>query len=272
MNKITTRGFYLAVDPQVSNQVGSAILVTGMARTGSTLLGNLLHSCQGVEYLFEPPALFGLFPLLDTIPDRDWMWLYGMYLFGDFLLDAVAGRRLNLNPHDASYFGAAKSSGDLAQRLGRTWPTEELFQLASERRICYKMPDIVPWVPKLMELFPGTKVVLTVRSSDYIVRSLLRKRWFGDAGKAARWYGWEGRFPIWLPLDLRSKWRSTDECGRCWLYVEFMEAQASKLEGVAVVKYEDLTRSPRSVFASLTKQLDLAWGPRSEQLLASVKE
>jgi hypothetical protein len=55
---------------------GHAVCLTSIARSGTTLVGSLIHSMRGVEYSFEPPTLFMLFPLLDQIPAEAWKLLY----------------------------------------------------------------------------------------------------------------------------------------------------------------------------------------------------
>ena len=66
----------LSLDKKISKKCNEAIIISGGARSGTTIIGKVLHSLKNVEYAFEPPALFALFPLINDLPKKIWKLLY----------------------------------------------------------------------------------------------------------------------------------------------------------------------------------------------------
>jgi len=50
----------LQISNIASDKVNSSILISGVARSGTTIVGKLISSFDGVEYSFEPPMMFTL--------------------------------------------------------------------------------------------------------------------------------------------------------------------------------------------------------------------
>jgi len=84
------------------------IVITGVGRSGTTILGKIIHSFEGVEYVYEPYTIQALLPLLTTIEKDHWKNLYHSYLYEDIFMGAVAGRNVNLNEMDDSCIIKAK--------------------------------------------------------------------------------------------------------------------------------------------------------------------
>ena len=83
------------------------IIITGVGRSGTTLLGKILGSMRPAQYFFEPTALKWL-PFLPTVLplDDDAEYVYDALratLVEDYILPQIQGRNLNLNPLDDSY-------------------------------------------------------------------------------------------------------------------------------------------------------------------------
>ena len=105
------------LDGSISRLVGRSVVVTGTTRSGTTMMGSLIHSMRGMEYAFEPPLLVSLLPLIDQVDEGVWRLLFETYLFEDFLMEAITGRRLNLNRHDDSCVLVAKAEEDVRSRM-----------------------------------------------------------------------------------------------------------------------------------------------------------
>lgn len=122
----------------------TAVLVTGSARSGTTIIGALIHTFQNVEYVFEPPALIALFPLIEEMPEHQWKYLYEAYLYEEFLINAVSGRAINTNIDDDSSIYKVKSGQDIAERLSWSWRKADADKIASARRVAYKIETSFP--------------------------------------------------------------------------------------------------------------------------------
>ncbi|MDE2291702.1 MAG: hypothetical protein KGL53_06435, partial [Elusimicrobia bacterium] len=65
--------------------VNRAVMIVGVARSGTTLAGSLVSSFDGIEYSFEPPLLFSLLPLIDAMPADQFQLIFETYLYEELL-------------------------------------------------------------------------------------------------------------------------------------------------------------------------------------------
>lgn len=145
----------LRVSEKATQLCDRAIIITGSARSGTTIVGTLLHSMDKVEYAYEPPMLFSLFALMDKIKEEEWKLLYETYLYEDFFLNSIAGRNINCNKLDDSSIYKVKSIHEIDRRLQSKSTKKNLQFHSSGSVLVYKIPDIVYRVPKLKILLPS---------------------------------------------------------------------------------------------------------------------
>ena len=131
----------LEISDRAYSSVSNAILISGSARSGTTIMGKVIHSFDGIEYTYEPPLLFSLFPLINQLAEQDWRLLYETYLYEEFMLNSLAGRAINCNRKDDSSIYNVKSESEVASRLQSTLSKNEAEILAKNRTIAYKMPS-----------------------------------------------------------------------------------------------------------------------------------
>lgn len=273
MRKLNTSP--LAIDAAAHAAVGRAILITGAARTGTTMMGQLFQSLEDVEYIFEPPALFGLMPLIDQIAAEHWRLLYETYLFEDVLLEALAGRRLNFNTHDDSHVYRAKSEAEIAERLSQSHRRDALVAQAARSTIAYKMPDMIHLVPRLTELFPETVTIVMSRRPEPVIASVGAKGWFADdrlRNAPATWPFRRHRgfaVPFWLPEDETDAWLDAGELERGARYYVNMYETPPPASAI-VIDYDAFVAEPASVFDGLARRLGRTYGPKTALLLADV--
>ena len=70
------------------------IIISGAARSGTSILGKILGSCKKVEYLYEPETFNYLSFLRNKVENKVWKNLIERYLTENFLR-LVNGRSLN---------------------------------------------------------------------------------------------------------------------------------------------------------------------------------
>lgn len=264
----------LKAEPWLAEVVNRSILVTGAPRSGTTLLGNLLHSCEGVEYIFEPQVVLPLLALMDSLAEDDWRTLFETTLVAEAMMDRVAGRGINLNFYDDSSFEKVKPYNELKARMGHSWSATEAQGACAQRTLVWKSPEAGMWAEDLRRLYPGMRVVAIWRSEKEVVRSMVAKGWFAGR-KEARWFHQDGDQPFWWHrrqgIGLTRFWMDLDE-----------EAKASTLwssvwaglgvKGVYVLSYADLCREPQRVFTGLCTFLGLQPGAMTEGLLQRVQK
>ena len=265
--------------PEVSATVSQATLITGAARSGTTIVGTLVHSLQGLDYVFEPPFLFALLPLIDTLDPAVWRSLYETYLFEDFLMDSLAGRRLNFNQQDESSVFRAKTVAEIENRIKGSSRRNDVFWQAQRTKIAYKMPDIVPYVSKLKSYYPAMKVIVLFREPEAVVDSLVKRGWFQtDASASERVQGpWKAFSPdmaFWVPNGTEQQWRSASSLERAYLYYNWAYEPLLLLNpaNVLVVNYDNLVSYPAREFERVRAYVGAPAGSLTEKVVASIKE
>lgn len=267
----------LRLDAAVADACNRAILLSGPARSGTTILGKILHSLEPVEYSYEPPMMFSLVPLVDVLDDKIWKLLFGTYLYEEFLVNAVAGRALNCNRADDSSIFRVKSEEEIARRLERSIGKAESAELASTRIPVVKVPSIVPFLPSIQAKFPGMRFVLTVRRPDGVIGSLMRKNWFGQDALVAENRMWplresgEGRVPFWVPVGDEGRWLRMGHVDRCGYYYLVMAKATLELEDPILIGYSELLGDPTGTCGRIQEQLGLHPGLMTDTLIADVR-
>ena len=66
------------INSQAFESINESILISGCGRSGTTIVGKLLHSFDNVDYFFEPPLTYTILPLLGKISD-DIIKIQGLY-------------------------------------------------------------------------------------------------------------------------------------------------------------------------------------------------
>ncbi len=266
----------LQLDPAMQQAIGTAVLVSGSARSGTTVLGKLIHSFSDVEYVFEPPTVIALFALLDTLPESTWRFMYETYLAEDFLANALAGRSINTNRADDSSIWAVKSEQEIERRLGRSRSKFEVMQEAVRSVLAYKVPNIVPLLGKFHLRYPDTRLVVIKRGAIETIHSLIRKGWFQERGGAQNLIWpfrlYDGvRIPYWVAVGDEELWRSLGEIDRCAYYYVRMSDAPPEGERVFHVLYTSLVNQPAKTANQLAEWLGLKFGDKTPNVLATIK-
>lgn len=267
----------LAISPVARQKANEAILVTGGARSGTTIIGRLIHSFEGVEYAFEPPMMFSLFALLDAMPAAQWRLLYETYLYEEFFLNALAGRNLNLNLTDASSVYSAKPESLVAARMERSLRKGEAERMRGEHRAAYKVPDVVPFVASLEQLYPGTNVVIMRRGPVETLSSLAAKGWFAPENETANlvWpFKWHNgvQVPFWVADEDLALWATLGEFDRCAYYYLRMNEDLDRRDNQMIIEYQDLNERPQTVAHDLAEKLGLTFGEKTSEVIQSIQK
>ena len=266
----------LKLHPVSHDCANSAILVTGSARSGTTIVGKLIHSFSTIEYVFEPPALIALFPLIDAMPREQWSYLYEAYLYEEFLINSVSGRAINTNRADDSSIFATKGEAEIAQRLDRSWPKSEAARLAAGRRAAYKIPNIVACIPELRHRYPGMAVIMMVRDAVETIHSLMAKHVFTPDHPSAA-LPWPFRrdagmaIPYWVRQGDEVLWKDLNEIDRCAYYYICMSEAVNVSERQLLLKYSELLAAPLATAERLVDFLGTDFGERTLAVLETIK-
>ena len=266
-----------SLNPEISGLVARSVLITGVARSGTTLMGTLMYSLENVEYIFEPPLLTSLVPAIDEVSTKTWRLLFETYLFEDFLIGAVAGRRINTNRHDDSCIYNAKSEEEVQDRLSHSMGKDEAFRTALTKRIALKLPSVLPRVTKLRSLYPEMQVLIMLRRPEAVLSSMLRKNWLSDRRLRAGTVFWPSRegyelcVPYWVPEASISGWLEASEIDRCCMfYAAMYESISGSSEGSIIADYDRFLLDPTRCFQAIAERLNLNFGARTLTILDGV--
>jgi hypothetical protein len=242
----------------------------------SPQVGKIVHSFQGVEYAFEPPDLFSLFSLMERMPETQWRLLYKTYLYEEHFINALSGRNLNCNRQDDSSIYSVKAAAEIEARLSRSMRKAEAEQAGENAVIAYKIPDVVPFLPRLLAYYPRTRIVMLRRDHAETLNSLHRMAWFTDEN-ATRNLIWpftvhKGmQVPFWVAEDDHDKWFGMTALDRCAYYYLRMLESIEQVTPRIDIDYQRLVDAPRETAEDLAGRLGLSFGPKTEEILAGVK-
>lgn len=260
----------------ISESVGRTLFISGARRTGTSMMANLVHSAREVELVFEPPLLRALIPLIDRVDENDWRLLFEAYLFEDFLMDALAGRRMNFNENDDSCIYNVKSKEDIAQRLSASHRNQTTFPIAYKRQIALKLPDMIPYLPRIREIYPETNFLIMLRAPHDVITSILRLRWFTDerlrdiSGEWPRLPERAVAVPHWIAEIDAGRWEAMSPIERCCFYYDAIHSAISNDLAGQIVCYDDFIRAPVRQFERIMEAFDLKPGELTKERLQRV--
>jgi hypothetical protein len=266
----------LKLDTAIKQAVDAAILISGSGRSGTTVLGKLIHSFSGVEYIFEPPTVIMLFALLEKLPESTWRLIYEAYLGEEFLVNALAGRQINTNHADDSSIWAVKPQQEIERRLGRSWGKQEARREATRSVLAYKIPNLVPMLGQFHPRYPDTRLVVIKRGAAETINSLMQKGWFNEFS-AARDLHWpfreyDGvRIPYWVGFGDDELWRSLSEIDRCAYYYLRMSVTPPESDNVLCLCYTSLVDQPMQTAQSLADWLGLSFGEKTSEVIKTIR-
>lgn len=264
---------------EVTEYVNSnLILISGSARSGTSLLGSIIHSMNSVEYAYEPPLLFTLFPLLDCLEKDQWKVLFETYVYEDLLIGQLSGRACNGNVEDYSSFIRSKGVKEYENRLEKSLTKTEAMELAKTRYMVLKCPDLNTYVPKLREYYPEIKIIHTVRSPIDTVESLVKKGWFNNASLGKGNVIWPMRktkshdtVPFWVDEMYEESWMLSGIEERAAMYYNWMTRFKSDLDSsVMVVNYDEFVTNPYDIVRQISLFLGVSKSRFTDELVSQI--
>jgi hypothetical protein len=260
---------------QIEQLAGSVVIITGVGRSGKTLLGNLLGTCRNVEHLDEPwlpmllPMLAGKGAIEETLA-IDMFRSSVVELFNDRLLM----RHVNFRPSDLSSIWRQKSPDEIISRLIGLYSREDVRQYAGENAptLVLNLTDTLPFSRFFSKALPGCRIIHVLRDGVDVALAIADKGWLSDgellspnnalpywqfhrSSNAQSYY-----FPWWLEADEAEMFLGFSDFERGLMYwrrlLDLSEKQGAGTESKELlVKFSDLMERPREVLRSLLEYL-----------------
>ncbi len=256
--------------------LSNAIVLSGSARSGTTITGKILHSFHNVEYLYEPPIIFTLLALRNKIGEDEFKAIYGSYLYDEFLVNSIAGRAINCNIHDDSSIYNVKSKEEVSSRLRKKNTKIGNESIESTYQIAYKANSIIPFIPFIQKIYPSTKVIITLRGPIGVINSILRKEWFSKKNNAMNFSipfrQKKGvNIPFWVKKHHDDVWIELSEIDRAAYYYIQAYDGIENFSQYNFIRYTELISNPINIVENLADSLNLDFGAKTKSIISTIK-
>jgi len=261
-------------DDTVWQTAKRSLCITGVGRSGTTILGTLMYSLQEVEYQFEPPSLVYLLHCIEHLNPDVFRYIFSHIVYSEVLGRSLAGRNLNFNSHDWSYVFKAKTPTEVRKRFEHTMTASDFHDACSRFTPAFKIPDIIRQSSILHQRVPGIRTIAMIRNPSDTVASMVRRRWYADpitfaTSGAIKRFGTQ-LIPYGLDRKNADRWISMSDIDRSYLiyineYQHLLEAG-----GFIIVDYDRLVSSPEATLKSLSNRFGLSFGPTTTHLLRGI--
>lgn len=263
------------LNPKIHDLVKKSILITGSARSGTSIFGKLIGTLETVEYFFEPPTLFSLFSVLKSLPRSEARLLFDTFVYEELLMGALSGRAINLREQDDSSIFHTKSKKEIALRLQGAMRKIDINAFKSN--IAIKIPDFVYGVSHIAKVLDLHRLIILIRDPGETINSLLNRGWFSDSSLRAGITTWPNRLeskvniPHWVPIDYLEEWSSMHEVDRAALYfITQTEIPDSLPRSSLIINYHQMIKSPNLLLENVANHLGLSFGPCTAAVLNEV--
>ena len=257
----------------MNSLVKNKIIISGLPRSGSTLLGNILGSGKNVEYFFEPPMSSPMFSVIDQLDEKTFKTFFDYYMQNELLMPSLAGRRLNFNAQDDSYIYKYKTKEEIQNRLDKSWRASEIMEIIGDYSMAFKTPGISSHLLKLMEYYPDWKLVIIFRKYEDILKSILVKGWFDDNNPniitTYKHFG-ESKVPVSIPEIWREEWNELNPTERSMIYMN-EQFSALKLQSNYIrMDYKTLILDPKATIQNLFDNLNVKSTIKTDELIDKI--
>jgi len=251
------------------NNTKNTIIITGAPRSGTSLLGKLVSTLEGIEYHFEPPMVWVLSALLsmEILSPEAASVLLQLYLHEDLLIESVHGRKANLRPGDDSMVLNSIRWAELLSRWqGIRNRDDAVRHIAGKKlRLAIKTPSVIDAIPFFQKALPESKFIIIMRDGRDVVSSIIKKGWLGDDGLEENYWPYKvingNNIPHLVEDAMAERWVTMNEATRaCYLWRRDAEfALQAKTFGLGsrlhVMSYEALRTDPGKVMNEIAQFL-----------------
>jgi len=245
------------------------LVITGAPRSGTSLLGKLVSSLEGIEYHYEPPMVWVLSALLSmkALSPEAASVLLQLHLHEDLLLESAHGRKANLRPGDESLVLNSMPWAELHARWHNIRNRDDAIRYILEKklRLAFKTPSVLDAIPFLRSALPESKFLIIMRDGRDVVRSILKKRWLSEEGLENNYWPYKVvdgfKVPHLVEDEKAGEWSRMNEMTRaCYLWrrdAEFaIQTRAAGLGNrLHIVTYEALRRDPATAMGEVANFL-----------------
>ena len=162
------------------------LFITGVGRSGTTILSKIIGSLQPTYCVIEP-QMVKLIPVLyklNLCGKRECSDLLKSLLFEDFIIPLIHGRNINFNSLDHSYAGNFEDIDKIKHRWSKYRRRMDVINDLKTQKVLFviKIPEIQPLMSVIKDIFPSALFIHSIRNcNDVVSSSLIRRGWYTDS-------------------------------------------------------------------------------------------
>lgn len=267
-------------------------IVTGVCRSGKTMIGQILGSMNNVEYIDEPwfPTVLPVMQNYGSIdPDiaADMFRAFTKELFNDIILL----RQSNFRPYDLSTIWARKDVGEIIERLVKIHTRDDVKKYINEKKpiLLFNLAELIPFMPFFVKAFPDCKIIHITRNGFDVAHEVVDKQWFSkekfreplsnyylfrvfeDSGRHyIPWWVKKGEEKKFLGMNDFTKglyyWRNLLEINK----EDVEKFKIDKSNQYMEVKFEDILENPSVTAELLGSFLGVSFSKKTEAVLGLI--
>ena len=278
---------------QLGQLASSVVIITGAGRSGKTLVGNLLGSCQHVEHIDEPwlPLVLPMLAGLGSIDENLAVQMFQTSVT-ELLNNRILMRDANLRPSDMSSIWKQKSPEEIFSRLINLHSREDVKRHGRDHEptLVLNLPDTGPYSSLFKKAIPECHIVHLLRDGIDTALEVSDKGWLSDEELSHpdnplpyREYSLASGdrtvyLPCWVEEGTEEQYLSYSDFGRGLYYwlrmanVEEIHMAGFDESQYTMVKYQDLIDHPARTFGTLQKRLNLTETDQTALLISALTE
>lgn len=241
------------------------IIITGVGRSGTTILGKILGSTKNALYVFEPAIIkycsadFGLLGAL----------------FEDYFLPQAQGR-LNPNPNDWTYYRNQVTDNELRRRWAYNNRRNDALKWIEDNDIKFiiKMPEFHQYHDIFKSIYANLDIkwINILRNGFDVINSALERNWYTDEYCNNNLIDWVWAKDVNVPafVDDQSKkmWGQYNQVTRCAAVWRCLTEK--EIDGFELL-YENFCEEPNLFIDTLIDYCGLTKTPLTDEHIKSVK-
>lgn len=235
------------------------VVITGVSRSGTSILGKIVGSFDNVIYLYEP-LVMRFIPTLAKKGPVDFglasQLLKGI-LFEDYYLQLLHGRNLNFKKTDNSYIGNYQNLKNVEERWLKYERRGDILDdiYGGKYLFVLKINEMQPLFRVLDNIFSGIRFIHIIRDGNEVISSSLKRGWYTDEYLNHNMMQWmrpgQIKAPWFIPeKDLNGfrRWNAVTRNAYIWrtLVKSGMEYGAGN-DGYLEIRYEELLANPKKI-------------------------
>jgi len=225
------------------------LFITGVGRSGTTILGKVIGSMKPVYYLFEPAIMKYLAPVEGTDD------ILRGTLFEDYFLPQVHGRNTNFNEKDWTYSLNHFTEAEIKVRWNLDRRSNAMDFIKEENPLyCIKNPEFQPLLDRLDEIFPGCFTLNIFRNGFDVIGSALERGWYTDEYMAGAIIDYTvNGMPFYLTEEDQELWPGYGQATRAAMVWRTLTEYGFQNNGQSVldINYEDFCINPYPIIEEI---------------------